>query len=142
MEAPLACKLKALPFFIIYKVCKEEEGSVAEKGGEDIGLPFQCGEREGGYGVGDAVHGGGCPVEQVGEEGVDRVAPEECPPKDAYSHEEIDKEEEYEVAEEGYKGETPEIVCHQGCCENRTDEGDGDDGDEPHEVDEPVGCGA
>lgn len=119
-----------------------EENCIAEQGGEGVGLPFDGGEREGRDGFHDAVHGGGCPDEKVGQQGIDGVAPEEGPPENAYAHEEIDKGEEGEITEEGDEGELPEVVCHQGGCENGTDEGDGDDGDEPHEVDEPIGCGA
>lgn len=62
-------------------------------------MPFEGCVGEGSDGFDDAVHGGGCPVEQVGEEGVDRGVPKECPPKGAGEHEEIDKGKEQEVGQ-------------------------------------------
>ncbi len=54
---------------------------------------------EGSNGLNDAVHGGGGPVEQVGEDGADRGVPKECPPEDAGEHEEIYKGKEQEVGQ-------------------------------------------
>lgn len=89
----------------------------------------------------EGVHGGGCPVEQVGEKAVDRVAPEECPPENAGAHEQIDKGKDGKVAEEGDEGEFSKIVRHQWGGEEGADESNGHDGDEPCIMDEPIGTG-
>lgn len=90
-------------------------------------MPFNCSVRKRGYCFGDTAHGGGCPIEQVGEETVDGVAPEECPPKDSTPHEEIDKEGEGEIADDGESGETAKVVGGEWRGKEGADTCDGND---------------
>ena len=118
------------------KVGEEEECHVAKEGGEDVGMPFDGGEGDGGEVFGEGVHGGGCPVEQVGEEAVDGVAPQEEPPKDTCPKEEIDEEGEGKIAEDGEEWNTSEVVSYKWGGEEGADEGDKDDA--PEKTDDVV----
>ena len=97
---------------------------VAENGDEGVGMPFDGGEGERGYGFGDAVHGGGGPVEQLCEYGIDGWQPQECPPKYAAPHEQIDEGENGEVADDGKDGDVAEVMRNKRCGKEGTDEGD------------------
>ena len=101
-----------------------EQCCVAENGDEGVGMPFDAGEGERGYGLGDAVHGGGGPVEQFCEHGIDGWHPKECPPKDAAPHEQIDEGENGEVADDGKDGDVAEVMRYKRSGKKGTDEGD------------------
>ena len=78
-------------------------------------------------------------MEQVGEKSIDGVTPEKCPPEDACPDEEIDETKKSEIGNRGGKGECSIVVCHQWGCEDGADQGDGNNGDEPHVMDEGIG---
>ena len=89
-----------------------------------LGRHSMVAKGRGGEVLDDAIHGGGCPVEQVGEDMVDGVAPEEEPPEEGAHHEEIDEEGDGKVAGEGKEGYASEVVCHEWGCEEGAEEGD------------------
>ena len=76
-------------------------------------MPFEGGERKGRQRFGHVAHGGGCPVEQVGEHVVDGSAPEESPPEDAAPDEQIDETEQEQIADDSEQGNAPEVVCDE-----------------------------
>ena len=108
-----------------------EKDCIAEEGGGEVGMPFYRRERNGGYRFGNGVHGGGCPVEQEGEEFADGRAPEEGPPEDAGEHEKIDEGEEQEIGQQGEGGDVSEVVGNEWGGEEGANQRYGDDGDEP-----------
>ena len=73
-------------------------------------------------------------MQQIRQQGIDGVAPKECPPKDACPHEEIDEDGEQEIAEDGEKRNATEVISDEWGSEEGADERDGDELEHPSQA--------